>query len=268
MSTHKSSTTMGALAKKTVDWTEVPDEELVTDLDDTDSAEEAEKRWKEEERCQKEAEAEQRRKDKERKQAAAAEARKWQCADSEAQASGSRANMSACIRCVRLGLTCVIPTRVKKHLACGSCVKAKERCRERKKQAKKAADEDEDDEIIILSGQNIKQQGGGETLEEVTDRWWGELIQAVSSHMDMANGHLERIASMAQSNGWKMRCHYMLMEGLEELRGPPKVLRSHRSHEEKEDAPGNEPENGAGAEDGAEEEAQKEDKGKGKEKAL
>ncbi|KAG6326479.1 hypothetical protein ID866_12611, partial [Astraeus odoratus] len=32
--------------------------------------------------------------------------------------------------------------------------------------------------------------------------------------MDMANSHLERIASTAQSNGQKMQCHYMLMEGL------------------------------------------------------
>ncbi|KAG6329475.1 hypothetical protein ID866_9612 [Astraeus odoratus] len=51
-------------------------------------------------------------------------------------------------------------------------------------------------------------------LKEVTDQQWGELIQVVSTCMDMANGHLEKIASVAQSNGWKMQCHYMLMEGL------------------------------------------------------
>ncbi|KAG6326482.1 hypothetical protein ID866_12606, partial [Astraeus odoratus] len=32
--------------------------------------------------------------------------------------------------------------------------------------------------------------------------------------MDVANGHLERIASMAQSNGQKMQWHFLLMEGL------------------------------------------------------
>ncbi|KAG6328410.1 hypothetical protein ID866_10678 [Astraeus odoratus] len=32
--------------------------------------------------------------------------------------------------------------------------------------------------------------------------------------MDMANGHLEKLVSMAQSNGRKMQQHYMLMEGL------------------------------------------------------
>ncbi|KAG6328878.1 hypothetical protein ID866_10211 [Astraeus odoratus] len=32
--------------------------------------------------------------------------------------------------------------------------------------------------------------------------------------MDMANSHLGKIASAAQSNRQKMQCHYMLMEGL------------------------------------------------------
>ncbi|KAG6328025.1 hypothetical protein ID866_11065 [Astraeus odoratus] len=32
--------------------------------------------------------------------------------------------------------------------------------------------------------------------------------------MDIANGHLEKIAGTSQSNGQKMQCHYMLMEGL------------------------------------------------------
>ncbi|KAG6326258.1 hypothetical protein ID866_12830, partial [Astraeus odoratus] len=88
------------------------------------------------------------------------------------------------------------------------------RGRECKKWAKKVVDDDNDDDIVILSGQKTKRQGGGELLEEVTDRWWGELIQVVSTHMDVANGHLERIASMAQSNGQKMQWHFLLMEGL------------------------------------------------------
>ncbi|KAG6326377.1 hypothetical protein ID866_12711 [Astraeus odoratus] len=215
MSTCKSSMVTGAPAEKSIDWTKVPDEELATDIDDTDSvgdakawekrrrlraardaeirkaeearreaeeqerkrqAEEAEKRRKEEERRQKEAEAEQKREAEKAKRgaSAAAEARKRHRADSEAQASGSRTNASACIRCARLGFTCVIPTGVKKRSACGSCAKAKERCEwpeiglsasrtamsprggQRKKRARKTADEDEDDEIIVLSGRKTK----------------------------------------------------------------------------------------------------------------
>ncbi|KAG6326609.1 hypothetical protein ID866_12479 [Astraeus odoratus] len=206
MSTHKSSTTTGAPATKITDWTKVPDEELATNIDDTDSVgdakawekcrrlcvardkeirraekarreaeerewkrqvEEAEKRRKEEEeRRQREAEAEQKRKDEERKCATAAEARKRQHADSEAQASGSRTNASICIR---------------------SCAKAKERCEwpevemtasragmsprggEHKKRAKKAADDNDNDEIVVLSGRKPKQQGGSETLKEISD---------------------------------------------------------------------------------------------------
>ncbi|KAG6326929.1 hypothetical protein ID866_12160 [Astraeus odoratus] len=269
MSTRKSSTVTGASAEKSTDWTKVPDEELATDLDDMDSVgdakarekcrrlraahdaeirraeearqeaerkrqvEEAERRRKEEEaRRQREAEAEKKREAEKRKQAAAAEARKRQRADSEAQASGSWANASACIRCARLGFTCVIPTGVKKHSACGSCAKAKERCKwpeiglsasrtatsprggQKKKRVRKTADEDDDDEIVILSGWKTKQQGGGESLKEITDRWWGELIWAVSTRMDVANGHLERIASTAQSSRRKMQWHHLLMEGL------------------------------------------------------
>ncbi|KAG6327824.1 hypothetical protein ID866_11265 [Astraeus odoratus] len=249
MSTCKSSMTMGALAKKTVDWMEVPDKELATDLDDTDlvgdakAQEKQEQEWKhqveevekcqkeEEERRQKEAEAEQKQKDEERKQAAAVEAQKWQQVDSEAQASGSWTNASVYIRCARLKLTCIIPAGVKKRLACGLCAKAKEQCEwpkvemtasragmsprggEHKKWAKKAANND-DNEIVVLSSQKTKRQGGGKMLEEISDRRWGELIQAVSSHMDIANGHLEKIVSMAQSNRQKMQHHYMLMEGL------------------------------------------------------
>ncbi|KAG6327139.1 hypothetical protein ID866_11951 [Astraeus odoratus] len=127
--------------------------------------------------------------------------------------------------------------------------------------------------------------------------------------MDVANGHLERIASAVRSNGRKMQWHHLLMEGLvgqqqmlisrlvellgaagsegakevAEGREEPQELQREGSGGQKgetegvsggvlegepEDALGNEPENGTGAEDGTEEEAQKEDKGKGKEKAL
>ncbi|KAG6326566.1 hypothetical protein ID866_12523 [Astraeus odoratus] len=244
MSMCKSSMITGAPAKKIVNWTKVPDEELATDIDNTDSVgdvkvEEAEKCRKEEEkRCQREAEAEQKREAEKRRQGAstAAEARKQQQADSEAQ-------------------------------------------------------------------------GAGESLEEITDQRWGELIQAVSSCMDVANGHLEKTASMAQSNSHKMQCHYMLMEGLvgqqqlllsklveivgavesggakgtiegaEELQEPQGEGSGGQEETEgvpggvpegePEDAPGNEPEDGAGAEDGTGEEGQQSQaKGKGKEKAL
>ncbi|KAG6326438.1 hypothetical protein ID866_12651, partial [Astraeus odoratus] len=180
---------------------------------------------------------------------AAAEAREQQQADSEAQVSRS------------------IPVGIKKRSVCGLCMKAKERCkwpevemtasrarmspmgRECKKQAKKVADDDEDDEIVILSSQKTKRQGG------------------ISSHMDIANGHLEKIqqvllsklveiTSAAGSGGSKE-----VIEDQEELKEP-------QGEELGEDALGNELEDGAGAEDGTGEEAQKKDKGKGKEKAL
>ncbi|KAG6329865.1 hypothetical protein ID866_9225 [Astraeus odoratus] len=275
MSTCKSSTAMGTLAKKTVDWMEVPDKELVTDLDNMDL---------------KEAEAEQKQKQeaKEMKQAAAAEARKWQWADSEAQASRSWTNMSICIRCTRLRLTCSIPVGVKKRSAYGSCAKAKERCGEHKKWAKKAAgDNNDNNKIVILSGWKIKWQGG------------------VSSCMDVANSHLEKIVSMSQSNGQKMQQHFLLMEGLvgqqqmlvsklvemsgaagsrgvkEVAKGQeePKELQGGESggqEDETEDVlgegpegvPENGPGDGSGVEDGTEENPQEKTQGKGKERAI
>ncbi|KAG6327134.1 hypothetical protein ID866_11955 [Astraeus odoratus] len=306
MSTRKSSTIAGTPVEKSIDWMKVPDEELVTDIDDTDLVGNA-KAWEKHRRlCAAH--------DKEiwraEKASAAAEARKWQWVDSEAQASGSQASVSACIRCTRLKLTCIIPAGVKKRSACGSCAKAKER--EHKKWVKKAANKDDEDEVVILSGQKTKRQGGGKSLEEVTDRWWGELIQAVSTRMDVANSHLERIASVAQSNGRKMQRHFLLMEGLvgqqqvlvsklvkmagaagsggakgvaegqEELKVPQEMQGEGSEGQEEtqgvpggalgdepENALGNEPENGAGVEDGAEEEGQQSQaKGKGKERAL
>ncbi|KAG6326408.1 hypothetical protein ID866_12681, partial [Astraeus odoratus] len=301
-------------------------EEVCQEAERKCQAEEAEKCWKEEARCQRETEAEQKREAEKRRQATAAEVRKQQQADSEAQASGSQLNASVCIRCARLRLSCVIPVGVKRQSACGLCTKAKKQCKwpevemlasrvrtspqggEHRKQAKKVADDDDDDKIVILSSQKTKWQGGGEVLKEISDQRWGELIQAISSRMDVANGHLEKIAIVAQSNRQKMQCHYMLMEGLvgqqqvllsklveiastagsggsKEVvkdQEEPKELQGEESggqegdtegvpggalEDELEGAPGNEPENGTGAEDGAEEEPQK-DKGKGKEKAL
>ncbi|KAG6327088.1 hypothetical protein ID866_12001 [Astraeus odoratus] len=206
MSMHKSSTITGALAKKIVNWTKVLDEELATDIDDTDSAEEAEKCWKEEERQQKEAEAEQKWKDEERKRGAstAAEARKRQrvCKTGAFMPHTNGGQEMFSVRVVREGQGMLAGTSPRG----GEC----------KKRVKKVADEDEDedDKIIVLSGWKTKWQGGGEMLEEITDRQWGELIQAVSSHMDVANSHLEKIASAVQSNGHKVQWHHLLMEGL------------------------------------------------------
>ncbi|KAG6326621.1 hypothetical protein ID866_12468 [Astraeus odoratus] len=341
MSMHKSSMTTGTPAMKIMDWTKVPDEELATDLDDMDLRYEGQKRHDKRlngsarQKRQKNAgrrrrrgirgKQKQKQEAEERKHATAAEARKWQQADSEAQVSGSWVNPSACIRCARLRLTCSIPAGVKKRSACRLCMKAKERCkwpevemmasragaspqgREHKKQAKKVADDDDDDKIVILSSQKTKQQGGSKMLEEITNQQWGELIQAVSTPMDVANGHLEQIASAVQSNSHKVQWHHLLMEGLvgqqqvllsklvegvgatgsggagEVVEDPeePKEAQGEGSGgqeeikgvpggalgDEPENALGNEPENGAGVEDGTEEEAQK-DKGKGKEKAL
>ncbi|KAG6326761.1 hypothetical protein ID866_12328 [Astraeus odoratus] len=295
MSTCKSSMVTGTPVKKTVDWTEVPNEELATDLDDTDSVEEAEKCWKEEERRQKEAEAEQRRKDKERKQAAAAKARKRQWADLEAQASRSWTNVSVCIRCTRLKLICIIPAGVKKRSACGLCVKAKERCEwpevemmasrarmsprggECRKWAKKAAD---DDEIVILSGRKTKQQGGGETLEEITStvqssgckmQWHHLLMEGLVGQQQLLVSKLVEMVSAAGSGGAK--------EVAEDQEGPKELQGEESGGQEGEtegvpggvleNAPGEEPENDTGVEDGTETEGQQSKaKGKGKEKAL
>ncbi|KAG6328414.1 hypothetical protein ID866_10675 [Astraeus odoratus] len=118
--------------------------------------------------------------------------------------------------------------------------------------------------------------------------------------MDVANGHLERIASMSQSNSQKMQQHCLLMEGLvgqQQLlvsklvemvsatgsgRAKEVIREPEEPHEPQgegsggqegtEDVPGkglgnvpeNELENGAGVEDGTEEDGQKKDKGKQK----
>ncbi|KAG6327273.1 hypothetical protein ID866_11817 [Astraeus odoratus] len=114
--------------------------------------------------------------------------------------------------------------------------------------------------------------------------------------MDIANDHLGKIASAAQSSRQKMQCHYMLMEGLvgqqqmllsrlveimsaagsggskevvkgqEELKEPQGEESGGQDDETEgalgeglggalEDAPGDEPENGTGVEDGTGEEA-------------
>ncbi|KAG6327349.1 hypothetical protein ID866_11739 [Astraeus odoratus] len=107
--------------------------------------------------------------------------------------------------------------------------------------------------------------------------------------MDVANGHLEWIASVAQSNGCKVQWHHLLMKGLvgqqqdpEELKEPQEMQGEGSGGQEEtkgvpggapgdepENALGNELENGTGVEDGAGEEGQQSQaKGKGKEKAL
>ncbi|KAG6326273.1 hypothetical protein ID866_12816, partial [Astraeus odoratus] len=250
MSTRKSSTVTGTPAEKSINWTKVPDEELATDIDDADSVGDAKAQEKRRRmRAARDAEirrAEEARQEAERKrQAEEAEKRgrrrrRGVRGKQKQSRSGNgrprRGSEPLLQRPESSSGQIWRPRRaearrtpgVKKRSACGSCAKAKERCEwpevemsasragtsprggECKKQAKKADDEDDEDEIIVLSGRKTKRQGGGELLEEIIDRRWGELIQAVSSRMDVANGHLERIASAAQSNGRKMQRHYML----------------------------------------------------------
>ncbi|KAG6326591.1 hypothetical protein ID866_12498 [Astraeus odoratus] len=103
--------------------------------------------------------------------------------------------------------------------------------------------------------------------------------------MDVANGHLDQIASTSQSNGQKMQWHHLLMEGLVGQQQGPEELKELQEmqgewlggqeetkgvpggapEDEPEDVPGNELGDGAGAEDGTGEEGQQ---SKGKEKAL
>ncbi|KAG6327161.1 hypothetical protein ID866_11928 [Astraeus odoratus] len=314
MSMHKSSMTMGTPAKKSIDWMKVLDKELVTDLDDMDLVGDA-KAW---EKC--------------RRLCMTCDAEIWRAEEvhQEAKQKQQAEEVEKCQKeeeVCKMKLTCIIPAGIKKRSACRSCAKAKKRCKwlevemsvsraraspwggEHKKWAKKVANEDDDDEIIMLSSWKTKWQGGGESLEEITDQQWGELIQAVSTHMDMANGHLEQIASAVQSNSCKMQWHHLLMEGLvgqqqllvlklvkmasaagsggakevAEGQEEPQELQGEELGGQEgetqgvpggalegglEDVPGNELGNGTGAEDGTEEDAQKRDKGKGKEKAL
>ncbi|KAG6329383.1 hypothetical protein ID866_9706 [Astraeus odoratus] len=301
MSMCKSSMTTGTPAMKVVDWMKVVDEELATDIDNTDS------RYREQGRCDKRqrsknGSARQKRQknagrrrssdrrkqrrsgnEKLRRQTAAAEAKKWQ--------QMHEAGIFMC------------------HTDQGQEAFGMQVGREKRKQVKQTADNDDDNEIVILSGQKTRWQGSGETLEEITNQQWGELIQVVSTCMDVANGHLEKIVSVAQSNSCKMQWHYMLMEGLmgqqqlllsrlveiagamesggakgttEGQEGPKELQGEELGGQEGEtegalgeglggaleNAPGDELGNGTGVEDGVREEAQRMDKGKGKEKAL
>ncbi|KAG6328334.1 hypothetical protein ID866_10756 [Astraeus odoratus] len=231
MSTHKLSLTMGALAMKSINWMKVSDKELATDLDNMDSRYGEQKRHNERQRSGngnarwKRWKNTRRRRGSRKKQGPSRSGKLRRLNEVDQKAAAGRFGGPGKQKPDEHVLG------VKKRSACGSCTKAKERCEwlevemmasrartspqggEHKKWAKKVADDD-DDEIVILSGQKTKWQGGGKTLEEITDRWWGELIQAVSIHMDVANGHLEWIASAAQSNGHKVQWHHLLMEGL------------------------------------------------------
>ncbi|KAG6328081.1 hypothetical protein ID866_11008 [Astraeus odoratus] len=310
----KSSTITGALAMKTIDWTEVLDEELATDIDDTDSvgdtkaqekcrrlcmardaeiqkAEEARQEVEEQEqKCQVE-EAEKCQKEEERRQKEAeAEQKLDECIHMH-QVCKTMAELHHTSRCQeKVGVWIMYEGQ-------GEV--------EHKKWAKKVADND-NGEIVILSSWKTKWQGGGKTLEEISNQRWGELIQAVSTCMDVANGHLEWIASTAQSSSCKMQRHHLLMEGLvgqqqvllsklvkianatwsggareviEDTEEPQEVPGEGSGGQEEEvqgvpggvpeDALGEELDNGAGPEDGAEKEGQQsKTKGKGKEKAL
>ncbi|KAG6328927.1 hypothetical protein ID866_10162 [Astraeus odoratus] len=306
---------------KTADWTKVPDEELVTNINNTDLVGNV-KAWEKHRRLHAACYAE----------IWKAEEQEWKCQAEEVEKCQKEElllqrpeNGSGQIQKSRQAGAGQMHLCIKKRLACGSCTKAKERSewpkvemavirvatsprgREQKKQEKKV-DDDDDNDVVILSSQKTRWQGGGKMLEEISDQRWGELIQAVSTCMDMTNGHLEWIASMSQSNCWKMQWHHLMeglvgqqqmlilklvkmsgaarsggatgvAEGQEEL----KELQGEESggwedetegvpggapEGELEDAPGNEPGNGTGAEDGTGEEAQRKDKGKGKEKAL
>ncbi|KAG6326685.1 hypothetical protein ID866_12404 [Astraeus odoratus] len=285
MSMHKSSMTTGAPATKTVNWTEVPDEELATNIDDMDLVGNA-KAWEKHRRLCMACDEEIQKTEKVQREA---EEQEQKCQAEEAEKCWKEEELHYSSGCQEeVGVAATSPQG-----------------REWKKQVKKAANDDDNNKIVILSSRKTKQQGGGETLEEVTDRQWGELIQAVSSCIDIANGHLEQIVSAAQSNGHKMQWHHLLMEGLvgqqqmlvsrlvkiastagsggarevvegsEEPKEPQEMqgegLGGQEGTEgvpggalegELEDVPGNEPENGTG------EEGQKRDKGKGKEKAL
>ncbi|KAG6327218.1 hypothetical protein ID866_11871 [Astraeus odoratus] len=281
MSTCKSSMVMGALAEKSINWTKVPDEELATDLDDTDLVGDAKAQEKHRRLCMAH-NTEIRRAEGACKQKPGECVCMYQMLEARAYVHHTDQGQEA------FGMQVM-------HEGQGTIGAMSPRGGDHKKWVKKVADKDEDNEIVILSGRKTRRQGGGKALEKITDRWWGELIQAVSSHMDIANGHLEKIASTAQSNRQKMQCHYMLMEGLvsqqqvllsklveitstagsreskEVIKGQkePRELQEEElggqegdtegapggaPEGEPEDAPGNELENGAGVEDGVGEE--------------
>ncbi|KAG6327284.1 hypothetical protein ID866_11805 [Astraeus odoratus] len=204
MSMCKSSTVTGTLAEKSIDWTKVLDEELATNIDDTDLVGDAKAREKRRRMCvARDTEirrAEEARQEAERKCQVEEAEKHWKeeeerrQREAEAETGGRgeevRGQKAAVGRFGGPGKW--EPDKrilgVKKWLACGSCTKAKERCEwlevemtasragmspqggEHKKQAKKAADGGDDDEIVILSGWKTKQQGGSEMPKEITNR--------------------------------------------------------------------------------------------------
>ncbi|KAG6328578.1 hypothetical protein ID866_10511 [Astraeus odoratus] len=89
--------------------------------------------------------------------------------------------------------------------------------------------------------------------------------------MDVANGHLEKIVSMAQSNSCKVQWHHLVMEGLvgQQCWCQSWLRCQVLQGEGPEDELGNELEDGAGVEVGAKEDGQQSKaKDKGKERAL
>ncbi|KAG6325721.1 hypothetical protein ID866_13370 [Astraeus odoratus] len=139
---------MGAPAKKTVNWMEVPDEELATDLDDTDSAQEVEKCQKEEEeKWQKEAEAKQKWEAKKAKQGALGRFRgpgKWEPGECIHMYQMHKAGAYVC------------HTNWGQEAFSMQVMHEGQGTMEHKKQMKKVADDDDDDEIVILSSQKTK----------------------------------------------------------------------------------------------------------------
>ncbi|KAG6328418.1 hypothetical protein ID866_10671 [Astraeus odoratus] len=257
----KSSTIMDAPAKKIVDWTKVLDEELVTDIDNTDLRYREQR--KRDEKPKGSARQKRQKNARRRRRQDIREKQKWK--DKERK-------QGACLHYAEVGKQelgkCIHMYQMHKagayvhhtdwgQEAFGVWVMCKgQGMMEHKKWVKKAADKDEDDKIIILSGWNTKWQGGDS--EHGTEQWEEDAMTPP------AHGGAGRSAAGA------------VVEELQEPQGeesggqegdtegvPGGVLEG-----EPEEVLGNELEDGAGAEDGTEEDAQKRDKGKGKGKAL
>jgi hypothetical protein len=155
------------------------------------------------------------------------EARKHQRADSYMDAARRWEDVPKCARCARLDLVCRVPPGLKKKMACSGCAKVKEKCEwpeagatgsskgkagmtlprggEKKKQVRslKARVEDEvdkDDEIKVevtgMRGRDVSEARGSWSLVEVVDRRLGELIDMVTSRLDVTNNQLWEMASM------------------------------------------------------------------------
>ncbi|KAG6329021.1 hypothetical protein ID866_10068 [Astraeus odoratus] len=276
MSTHKSSMIMGAAAEKIVDWTKVPDEELATNIDNTDSVGDAKSQEKHRRlhmACDTEIwrveEAHQEAEEQEWKHQAEEVEKCWKEEEERHQKEAEEQKQEAKKVC-KAGVF-VPHTNRGQEMFSMQVMHEGQGMLEHKKWAKKAADNNNNDKIIMLSGQKTKWQGGS----HIQPHGCGQRPPREDSQQQVLLSKLVKIASTAGSGGSKevVKDPEELKE-LQEMQGEEsggqeeeiQVVPGGALGDEPEDVLGNEPENGTGEEDGTGEEGQQSKaKGKGKE---